>query len=112
MLNNLPFSKVQSQGMKDPESPPKMLTLTDSSRKTVGFKEAAFNALPSEQDKDNVALSLLFQYSLLNKKMDDVNNSFSVQNQQSGGEPLSDKRFLEFITKSIKVHDPELVSKI
>lgn len=63
-----------------------------------------------ESGNDVTAMQNLFKYSMLNKRIDDQ----SIVSHQGSemSKNLSDKKFHEFINKSIKTHHSDVVNKI
>ena len=102
---------LMGQDFADPAS----ATPTFKSRKAIAAqpqqeqRSRSRTVLETSQHKEaeKVALSLLFRYSLLNKKMDDqVANTFLSANS------FSDHQYLDQITSSIERHDPRVLNKI
>ena len=77
---------------------------------TPQFVKKANRILVRESGNDVIAMQNLFKYSLLNKRIDDQ-TLVSHQNTENARNP-SDKKYHEYISKSIKYHHPDVVGKI
>ncbi len=65
-----------------------------------------------KSDSDQLqAISLLFRYSMLSKKIDDPANVL-CQGLRDFSQQISDKRLMENIVRSLRKHETDLVSKI
>jgi hypothetical protein len=77
---------------------------------TPHFVKKTNRVLVRESGNDVIAIQNLFKYSLLNKRIDDQ-TLVSHQNSENARNP-SDKKYHEYISKSIKYHHPDVVAKI
>ena len=70
----------------------------------------------SEKELEKIALSMLFRYSMYNKKVDDqsIGGAGSALNALASKpeEAISDKKFQEQLIRSIRQHDEDIVNRI
>ena len=77
---------------------------------TPQFVKKSNRVMVRESGNEMIAVQNLFKYSLLNKRVDDQ-SLISHQNSEMSKNP-SDKKYFEFISKSIKYHHADVVNKI
>mmetsp|Transcript_4895 Transcript_4895/g.8381 ORF Transcript_4895/g.8381 Transcript_4895/m.8381 type:complete len:309 (-) Transcript_4895:428-1354(-) len=108
MLNGRLYSDLKAKRLADPQRRPLPVA-----GPTLASSVASQKALsPEELRQQKVAIQLLFQYGLLNKKIDDGANVLCQQHNLVRGEQLTDKRFHEFILRSVRLHSADLITTI
>lgn len=69
----------------------------------------------TEKEYEKLALSMLFKYSMYNKKVDDLAGGAGSAFNALASKPeeaLSDKKFQEQLIRSIRTHDPQIINRI